>query len=133
MRELREWAREGVKPLVLAAPCPQAGPCPLGEACHSVRTWTLPRSVQILNAGLRRDVRHLAYAWLAWRNGEGERIAAWSTGCARAGKGHHAIPACLADGTTGEVRVLHRNLDTAGKRRVKRVERGCALRAEWSG
>ena len=131
LRELREYA-VGDLGLALLAPCPHALACPLPEACHAVRTWTPPRTLQILNATLRRDLRHLAFAPLVFArpphaapaaDGFRARIVVPPAHA----KGHSICPACCPDGHVHRLQFLHRDFDAAGRKALRHAERGQAL------
>ncbi|MDR0994214.1 MAG: methyltransferase [Verrucomicrobiota bacterium] len=131
MRDIRTAALQsfGLHPL---APCPHAGPCPLGEPCQCVRTWPLTQATQILNTALRRDLRHLAYSFLmlsptpALSSTTGTlqvRLIAPPTHA----KGHTICPACCPDGELHPIQLLHRHLDAPGRKAVRHLERGQCL------
>jgi len=131
MREVRRMAVEDLS-LRIWAPCAHEGPCTLGESCHAVRTFAMPRSLQILNTGLKRDVRHLAFSWLALRKG-GERRGGCRVRLAAApslAKGQVLYRACCPDGTVSTVQVLERGLDGKGRKALRGLERGEALELE---
>jgi len=125
MREVRRLAMEELF-LRIWAPCAHEGPCPLGEPCHAVRTFAMPRSLQILNTGLKRDVRHLAFSWLALRKGRelrgGCRVRL--TSAPSSAKGQVLYRACCPDGTVSTVQVLERGLDGKGRKALRGLERG---------
>lgn len=131
MGEIRRLAVEELG-LRIWAPCPHEGPCRLGEPCHAVRTFAMPRSLQILNSGLKRDVRHLAFSWLALRKGgavrEGCRVRL--AGSPSFAKGQVLYRACCPDGTVSAVQVLERGLDGKGRKALRGLERGEALELE---
>lgn len=131
MREVRRIAAEELG-LHVAGPCPHEGPCRLGEACHAVRTFALPRSLQILNTGLKRDVRHLAFSWLALRKGGARdgRFRVRLTAPPSFAKGQVLYRACCPDGSVSTVQVLERGLDGKGRKALRGLERGEALELE---
>lgn len=131
LRDLRSWAIENLAPLTLLAPCPHTGPCPLPEPCHSVRSWSIPRTLQILSTALHRDLRRLDYAFLAFRRPSPTDPAtllhshpAWTVASAHDLKGRTEVPACLPDGTTALLRLLHRHCDAPTKKRLRHLDRG---------
>lgn len=131
MGEIRRVAVEELG-LRIWAPCPHEGPCQLGEPCHAVRTFAMSRSLQILNTGLKRDVRHLAFAWLALRKG-GERDGRCRvrlTAPPSFAKGQVLYRACCPDGSVSTVQVLERGLDGKGRKALRGLERGEALELE---
>lgn len=131
MGEIRRVAVEELG-LRIWVPCPHEGPCRLGEPCHAVRTFAIPRSLQILNTGLKRDVRHLAFAWLALRKG-GERDGRCRvrlTAPPSFAKGQVLYRACCPDGSVSPVQVLERGLDGKGRKALRGMERGEALELE---
>ena len=134
LRDLRTWAIENLSPLTLLAPCPHTGPCPLSEPCHSVRSWTIPRTLQILSTALHRDLRRLDYAFLAFRRPAPTDPApllpsrsAWTVASAHDLKGRTEVPACLPDGTTSTLRILHRHCDASTKKRLRHLDRGTPI------
>lgn len=129
LRDLRTFAL-GELGLHLLAPCPHEQPCPLGEPCHDVRTWIPPRSLQILNATLRRDLRHLAFALLVLtpaRPAAPESLRARIVGSPAHAKGQTLCPACCADGQIHRLQLLHRAFDTLGRKELRHLERGQVL------
>ena len=128
-RDLRAWAIDALSPLTLRAPCPHLAACPLSEPCHAVRTWTLPRTLQILNVTLRRDLRHLAYTWLAFQNAPPSSgpSPAWTTASAQNQKGHTQVTVCAADAQLHTLRLLHRHLTAAQRKTLRHLERGIPL------
>ena len=119
--------------LHLLAPCPHALACPLREPCHAVRSFPLPRSLQIANTTLRRDLRHLAFTFLALskaaapdapQNPIPARVVAPPTFA----KGQTLYPACLPDGSFARLQFLHRDLDAAARKSLRATERGQLLR-----
>jgi ribosomal protein RSM22 (predicted rRNA methylase) len=131
MRGLREAAIKDFH-LHIHAPCPHEMPCPLSTACHDLRTWRLPRSLQILNATLHRDLNHLAYAFLILSsappstgtpNGP-QSLEARVAGSIALQKGHAEFPACCSDGNVKHFQLLNREFDTAGRKWLRHLERG---------
>ena len=134
LRTLRSWAIDNLAPLALLAPCPHTGPCPLPEPCHSVRSWTIPRTLQIISTALHRDLRRLDYAFLAFRRPlPADPIPllparpAWTVASAHDLKGRTEVPACLPDGTTTLLRLLHRHCDAPTKKRLRHLDRGTPI------
>lgn len=135
MRHLREQALQAFD-LKVAAPCPHQAACPLPAPCHDVRTWRVPRSMQILNAKLKRDVSHLAFAALILTqkpNAGTEGVTDESgpgpspirvVGSPTHLKGYSQFPACCADGTYKTIQVLHRDLDIRQRKWLRHLERG---------
>ena len=128
LRELRAFALADLR-LHLLAPCPHELACPLGEPCHDVRTWKLPRSLQILNAVLHRDLRHLAFAFLALSPAPAAAhgLRARLVGSPSHAKGQTLCPACCSDGLFHRLQLLHRNFDTFGRKELRHYERGQVL------
>lgn len=129
LRDLRAWALSELKLHVLA-PCPHEQTCRLAEPCHDVRTWVLPRSLQILNNTLKRDLRHLAFALLVLSDQpreKGKPLLARVVGSPSHSKGQSICPACCPDGQIRRLQFLHRDLDTAGRKELRRLERGQVL------
>ena len=128
LRELRAFALADLQ-LHILAPCPHELACPLGEPCHDVRIWKLPRSLQILNAILHRDLRHLAYALLVLT----PTVPAPGpfhvrlVGSPAHAKGQTLCPACCPDGEIHRLQVLHRDFDTHGRKELRHYERGQVL------
>jgi ribosomal protein RSM22 (predicted rRNA methylase) len=135
MRDLRAAALGDFK-LHPLAPCPHALDCPLGEPCHDVRTWTLPRSLQILNSTLKRDLRHLAYATLALTPdappppAEAPALRARVVGSPAHAKGQTVCAACCSDGQLRNLQLLHRDFDVHGRKALRHLERGNLLALE---
>ena len=129
LRELRAHALADLH-LHLLAPCPHEQACPLGEACHAVRIWKIPRSLQILNTGLRRDLRHLAFAFLAWTPASppaAQNLRVRVVGSPSHAKGQTLCPACCPDGLLHRLQLLHRDFDTLGRKELRHLERGHGL------
>ena len=129
MRGLRAHALEDLHLHVLA-PCPHARACPLDGPCHDVRTWTPSQALQILNASLHRDLRHLAYSFLALSPEAppaAETLRARVVGSPSHAKGHSVCPACCPDGQLHRLQLLHRDFDTAGRKSLRHLERGQLL------
>ena len=128
LRDLRAYALADLD-LHILAPCPHELACPLGESCHDVRTWKLPRSLQILNNTLRRDLRHLAYAFLVFSPtpaaAQGLRVRL--VGSPAHAKGQTLCPACCSDGQIHRLQLLHRDFDTLGRKELRHYERGRVL------
>lgn len=132
MRDLRAYALSDLRLHVLA-PCPHAQACPLGEPCHDVRTWKLSQALQILNASLHRDLRHLAYAFLVLSPAPlapDPQLRARVVGSPSRAKGQTLCPACCSDGQIHRLQLLHRDFDTAGRKALRHLERGQILRLE---
>ena len=132
LRELRAYALGDLKLHVLA-PCPHEQTCPLGEPCHDVRTWKLSQGLQILNASLHRDLRHLAFAFLVLTPAPpapAETLRARVVGSPSHAKGQTLCPACCSDGRVRRLQLLHRDFDTAGRKDLRHLERGQILRLE---
>ena len=130
MRELRAYALADLKLHVLA-PCPHEQACPLGEPCHDVRTWKLSQGLQILNAALHRDLRHLAYALLVLSPeppAPAPTLRARVVGSPAHAKGQTLCPGCCSDGQIHRLQLLHRDFDTAGRKDLRHLERGQILR-----
>lgn len=129
LRPLRAWAIENLTPLALRLPCPHTAACPLGEPCHSVRSWTIPRTLQILSTALHRDLRRLDYAFLAFQRPPLPPLPAhaWTLSSAHDLKGRTEVPACLPDATTTLLRILHRHCDAPTKKRLRHLDRGTPL------
>lgn len=130
LRELRAYALGDLKLHVLA-PCPHEQACPLGEPCHDVRTWKISQALQILNSALHRDLRHLAFAFLALTNAvpaPAETLRARVVGSPSHAKGQTLCPACCADGHVHRLQLLHRDFDLAGRKTLRHLERGQVLR-----
>lgn len=131
LQSWRAYALDTLKLHVLA-PCPHALACPLREPCHAVRSFPLPRSLQIANTPLHRDLRHLAFTFLALsktapdapQNPIPARLVAPPTFA----KGQTLCPACLPDGSYARLQFLHRDLDAAAKKYLRATERGQLLR-----
>ncbi|HOO21065.1 MAG TPA: small ribosomal subunit Rsm22 family protein, partial [Kiritimatiellia bacterium] len=117
--------------LHLLAPCPHEAPCPLGEPCHDVRTWQLPRSLQILNTPLRRDLRHLAFALLVLTPepppAQSPPLRVRLVGSPSHAKGQSLCPACCPDGQIHRLQILHREFDAHGRKALRHWERGQVL------
>ena len=130
LRDLRAQAL-GDLGLHLLAPCPHEAPCPLGEPCHDVRTWQLPRSLQILNTPLRRDLRHLAFALLvltpAPPAAQSHPLRVRLVGSPSHAKGQSLCPACCPDGQIHRLQILHREFDAHGRKALRHWERGQVL------
>ena len=131
LRDLRAGALADLG-LHLLAPCPHERACPLGEPCHDVRTWILPRSLQILNAVLHRDLRHLAFAFLALSPAPAaaQGLRARLVGSPTHAKGQTLCPACCSDGQIHRLQLLHRHFDTLGRKELRHYERGQVLSLE---
>ncbi len=130
MRDLRAYALADLKLHVLA-PCPHEKACPLDGPCHDVRTWKPPQSLQILNASLHRDLRHLAYALLVLSPEiphAPKTLRARVVGSPSHAKGQTLCPACCSDGQTHRLQLLHRDFDTAGRKNLRHLERGQLIR-----
>ena len=130
LRELRAYAL-GDLGLHILAPCPHERACALGEPCHDVRTWILPRSLQILNAVLRRDLRHLAFGLLVLAPDAPPASAglrARVVGSPSHAKGQSVCPACCPDGPVRRLQLLHRDFDVHGRKALRHLERGQILR-----
>ena len=130
MRGLRAHALEDLHLHVLA-PCPHALACPLEGPCHDVRTWKLSQALQILNSVLKRDLRHLAYAFLVLTPDAppaAETLRARVVGSPAHAKGQTVCPACCADGLVRRLQLLHRDFDTRGRKDLRHLERGQVLR-----
>jgi len=129
MRELRAYALKDLG-LHLLAPCPHAQDCPLDGPCHDVRTWKISQALQILNNTLRRDLRHLPYALLVLTPEppvEQEILCARLVGSPTHAKGQTTGPACCPDGEVHRLQLLHRDFDTAGRKKLRHLERGQRL------
>lgn len=116
--------------LHILAPCPHEQICALSEACHDVRTWQLPRSLQILNTTLRRDLRHLAFALLVLTPEmppPATNIHARVVGSPSHAKGQTFCPACCPNGQIQRLQLLHRDVDTPGRKALRKLERGQML------
>lgn len=130
LRELRTHALADLG-LHLLAPCPHEQACPRNEPCHDVRTWTLPRSLQILNTTLRRDLRHLAFAPMALTPGHvppppaGLRVR--TVAPPAHAKGQTVCSACCPDGQIHRLQFLHRDFDSSGRKALRHLERGNIL------
>ena len=129
LRTLRAWAIENLSPLALRLPCPHTSACPLGEPCHSVHGWTIPRTLQILSTALHRDLRRLDYAFLAFQRPPLPPLPlhAWTVSSAHDLKGRTEVPACLPDATASTLRILHRHCDAPTKKRLRHLDRGTPL------
>ena len=127
MRELRAYALADLGMQVLA-PCPHAQACPLDEACHAVRTWTLPRTLQILNTTLHRDLRHLAFSFLVLTPeaapSAGRPLRVRIVGSPSHAKGQTLCPACCPNGNIQRLQLLHRDFDSRGRKALRHLERG---------
>lgn len=129
LRDLRAFALAELK-LHILAPCPHELACPLAEPCHDVRTWVLPRSLQIVNATLRRDLRYLAFAPLVLSHEPVEKsdtLRVRVVGSPTHAKGQTLCPACCPDGQMRRLQLLHRDFDAAGRKELRRLERGQVL------
>ena len=130
MRELRAFAL-GELGLHLLAPCPHEFACPLEGPCHDVRTWQISQALQILNSTLKRDLRHLAYAFLvltpAAPRPAPEAIRCRVVGSPTQAKGQTVCPACCSDGHIHRLQLLHRDFDTLGRKELRHLERGQVL------
>jgi ribosomal protein RSM22 (predicted rRNA methylase) len=122
--------------LVLRAPCPHAGACPLSDPCHAVRRLVPSRARQILSTALGRPAAtETAYSFLVAerpRRGtdvpaEAAPVPARIVGSPTFAKGQTLLPLCLGDGTAGKVQILHRGLSAAQAKDLRRKERGEAL------
>ena len=130
MRELRAQGLGDLGWHVLA-PCPHEQACPLGEPCHDVRTWKISQALQILNVALHRDLRHLAFTFLALTSAApapAETLRARVVGSPSHAKGQTLCPACCADGQIHRLQLLHRDFDVAGRKTLRHLERGQVLR-----
>ena len=134
LRDLRTFALADLG-LHLLAPCPHESACPLGEPCHDVRSWKLSQALQILNATLHRDLRHLAYALLVLAPApvagesrlESAPLRARVVGSPSHAKGQTLCPACCSDGQIHRLHLLHRDFDTVGRKDLRHLERGQIL------
>lgn len=129
MRGLRAHALEDLG-LHLLAPCPHEQACPLATPCHDVRTWILPRSLQILNSSLGRDLRHLAHALLVLTPdapAPPDTLRVRVVGSPAHAKGQTVCPACCPDGHIHRIQLLHRDFDTTGRKALRHLERGQVL------
>lgn len=132
MRELRAYALADLQ-LHALAPCPHEQACPLDGPCHDVRTWKISQALQILNASLHRDLRHLAYALLVLTPetpAPAPTLRARVVGSPSHAKGQTLCPACCSDGQIHRLQFLHRDFDTAGRKNLRHLERGQILRLE---
>ncbi len=134
MRDLRAFALAELR-LHLLAPCPHELVCPLEGPCHDVRSWKLSQALQILNAALRRDLRHLAYAFLVLTPlppPPAPFLRTRIVGSPSRAKGQTLCPACCSDGRLRRLQLLHRDFDTAGRKGLRHLERGQLLQlASW--
>ena len=129
MRGLRAHAIEDLHLHVLA-PCPHVRACPLDGPCHDVRTWKLTQALQILNATLHRDLRHLAYSLLVLSPEAppaADTLRARLVGSPSHAKGQTVCAACCSDGLVHNIQLLHRDFDTAGRKGLRHLERGQIL------
>ena len=134
LRDLRAYAL-GDLGLHVLAPCPHEMACPLEGPCHDVRTWKLSQALQILNATLHRDLRHLAYALLVLAPApvagesrlESAPLRARVVGSPSHAKGQTLCPACCSDGQIHRLHLLHRDFDTVGRKNLRHLERGQIL------
>jgi ribosomal protein RSM22 (predicted rRNA methylase) len=129
LRDLRAYALADLG-LHILAPCPHADACPLDGPCHDVRTWILPRSLQILNSTLHRDLRHLAYALLVLSPdapAPETTLRVRVAGSPTHAKGQTTCPACCPDGQIHTIQLLHRDFDTLGRKALRHLERGQVL------
>lgn len=130
LRELRALAL-GDLGLHLLAPCPHERPCPLAGPCHDVRTWKISQALQILNATLRRDLRHLAFSFLVLTPAAppaSDVLRVRVVGSPAHAKGQTLCPACCPDGQIHHLQLLHRDFDTLGRKGLRHLERGQILR-----
>ena len=130
LRDLRAFAL-GDLGLHLLAPCPHELACPLDGPCHDVRTWKISQALQILNSALKRDLRHLAYAFLVLTPEAppaADTLRARVVGSPAHAKGQTLCPACCSDGRIHRLQLLHRDFDTAGRKGLRHLERGQVLR-----
>lgn len=129
LRDLRTQALTDLG-MHLLAPCPHEQTCPLDEACHDVRTWQLSRALQILNITLRRDLRHLAFALLVLTPETpppATTLRARVVGSPSQAKGQTVCPACCSTGHIQRIQLLHRDVDTPGRKALRKLERGQML------
>ncbi|MGD9782021.1 MAG: small ribosomal subunit Rsm22 family protein [Kiritimatiellia bacterium] len=130
LRDLRAYALSDLQ-LHILAPCPHEQACPLDGPCHDVRTWKLSQGLQILNSSLHRDLRHLAYAFLVLSPQAPDAapiLRARVVGSPTRAKGQTLCPACCSDGQIHRLQLLHRDVDTAGRKALRHLERGQILR-----
>lgn len=129
LRDLRAHALADCGLHVLA-PCPHGAPCPLPEPCHAVRSWRMPRSLQILNSSLRRDLPHLAFAYLVLSPTPpppADSLRVRIVGSPSHAKGQSLCPSCCPDGQLRRIQFLHRDFDAAGRKLLRHAERGQSL------
>jgi ribosomal protein RSM22 (predicted rRNA methylase) len=129
LRDLRAYALADLG-LHILAPCPHELACPLKGPCHDVRTWKLSQALQILNATLHRDLRHLAYAVLALAPDPlpaAASLRARVVGSPSHAKGQTVCPGCCSDGLIHRLQFLHRDFDTRGRKELRHLERGQIL------
>lgn len=132
LRELRTQALTDLG-LHLLAPCPHEQPCPLDDACHDVRTWQLSRALQMLNTTLRRDLRHLAFGFLVLSPATPPptpTFRARVVGSPTQAKGQTLCPVCCSNGRIHRIQLLHRDVDTPGRKALRKLERGQLLTLE---
>lgn len=133
LRAWRDYAMDTLH-LHLLAPCPHELACPLREPCHAVRTFPLPRTLQILATALHRDLRHLAFTFLALTpapaaapTSDTAPLAARLVASPTFAKGQTLCPACLPDGSFARLQLLHRDLPAAVRKSLRALERGQRL------
>jgi hypothetical protein len=115
---------------------PSARPRPLPPRPRLPPRRPLPRcphleahaGLQILNATLHRDLRHLAYALLVLSPDAppaADTLRARVVGSPSHAKGQTVCPACCSDGLVHNIQLLHRDFDTAGRKTPPPRTRPC--------
>ncbi len=119
-------------------PCLHSQTCPLlanGKYwCHEVRSWKLPRTVQMINNHMRRTPEDLKFSFLMLGQKAPEAIPASASqfrliAPIAAMHGKLLTSGCNSQGEAAEYDILTRNLERPAIRTLTRLERGSIL--DW--
>ena len=112
------------------------GPCPLQSSnkfwCHEVRRWKPPESMLYVNRRMQRRIHELKFSFVALSPTPAPRVPESAEHFRLVSpmsrmKGHFLMTGVAGDGKDHAYELMFRNLDSAQKRTLRKIERGDIL------